>query len=327
MTHEHIHPEPAATPYWLHLWAVQLVCAALVLLVLGSLVTTLRAGMADRYWPTHPLFLARADIVAEAERQGYALLLFALEHSHRAAGWFVGLDTIILCLGLWLFERRRWVCWLGTAALLAVSLEGVLGGLRVLLNEWAGTDLATVHGSFAQLVFALLVILAVVTGPGWGRGQAGASRWYRLILGVCALIYVQVIFGAIVRHSHPRLAQRLHVLTAFVVFAAVFVLMTALRDVSRLDWRVRWTGRLLSVFLTLQIVLGVEAWLMRFGRYVVPELLPFSMGDTVVRTLHFTFGTMLFASAVVLAVLGWEPKQGTESEPASRKERVLEGVA
>src|SRR5262245_28558853 len=123
---------------WLHRWAVLTVCTTLVLLVLGSLVTTLRAGMADRFWPTDPFHLARADLVAEAERQGYAVHLYVLEHSHRAAGWLVGLMSIILCGWLWYADRRTWMKWLGTFALVGVSLQGVLGGMRVIFHASHG---------------------------------------------------------------------------------------------------------------------------------------------------------------------------------------------
>src|SRR5690349_13756390 len=159
----------AVASRWPHRWAVLTVCATLVLLVLGSLVTTLRAGMADKFWPTHPLHLARADLVAEAERQGYAIHLYVLEHSHRAAGWLIGVMAIVLCAWLWIAERRTWLKWLGTLALVGVSIQGVLGGMRVLFHASYGIDLATIHGCFAQLVFALLVALALFTSSWWNE--------------------------------------------------------------------------------------------------------------------------------------------------------------
>ena len=88
----------------------------------------------------------------------------------------------------------------------------------------------------------------------------------------CATVYLQVVFGAVVRHSHSRFAQRLHFLIAFAVFAVVFALVTALRDASRSDRRFRLAGRCLTAFLTLQIILGVEAWMLRFGRHVLPSV-------------------------------------------------------
>ena len=57
------------------------------------------------------------------------------EHSHRAAGYLVGCCVIILACGLWRSETRRWVRWLGMAALAGVVVQGLLGGFRVKLNK------------------------------------------------------------------------------------------------------------------------------------------------------------------------------------------------
>ncbi len=316
-------------PRWLHRWAVLTVCATLGLLLLGSLVTTLRAGMADKSGLRQPLHLLQADLVAEAERQGYALHLYVLEHSHRAAGWLVGVMAIILCVWLWIADRRTWMKWLGTLALVGVSAQGVLGGLRVLFHANYGVDLATLHGCLAQLVFAILVGLALFTSGSW---QEPARRGWspsllKLTLGVSALVYVQVVFGAIVRHSHLRFAQRLHFLLAFAVFGVIFSLVLALREESALDRRVRWLGRFLTILLTLQVILGVEAWMLRFGNYTLPEQQPFSLGSSIVRTLHFVCGTLLFSTTVMLALLARRPGTEPASVSASRRKTVLEGVA
>ena len=34
---------------------------------------------------------------------------FIIEHSHRAAMYLVGVSTIVLAVGLWRCERRRWL--------------------------------------------------------------------------------------------------------------------------------------------------------------------------------------------------------------------------
>ena len=79
-------------------------------------------------------------------------------------GLGVGLLTIALTLAFWLRERRHWLRWLGVAALLLVILQGVIGGLRVVLLE---NTLAIVHAAFAQAFFALTVSLAIFTSPEW----------------------------------------------------------------------------------------------------------------------------------------------------------------
>ena len=76
------------------------------------------------------------------------------EHSHRLIGSAVGLLTVALAVSLWLTEPRQWLRVLGLAAVVAVIVQGVLGGLRVvLLNQ----PLAIFHACLAQAFFALLV--------------------------------------------------------------------------------------------------------------------------------------------------------------------------
>ncbi|HSQ55048.1 MAG TPA: hypothetical protein VLM40_04815, partial [Gemmata sp.] len=50
---------PRPVPRWLMAVAILAAAAALVLLVLGQLVTTLKAGMADPQWPTAPWHLIK----------------------------------------------------------------------------------------------------------------------------------------------------------------------------------------------------------------------------------------------------------------------------
>src|SRR5712691_11323449 len=93
---------------WLHRWALLTVCATFGLLLLGAVVTTFRVGMADPVWPTYPWHLL---LISWDEPSAG----FLVEHSHRLAGYIVGCCIIVLTVGLWLQETRRWVRWLGTA--------------------------------------------------------------------------------------------------------------------------------------------------------------------------------------------------------------------
>lgn len=99
--------------------------------------------------------------------------------------------------------------WLGVIALAAVIIQGVLGGLRVLLddNGW-GTEFGIFHAALAQLFFLLVGSIVLITSGWWGRAepaaQGGAVR--RIILATTLLIFVQLIFGATMRHQHAGLA-------------------------------------------------------------------------------------------------------------------------
>ena len=48
---------PRSAPRWFHVGAILTLGIVLFPLVLGQLVTTLRAGMADPKWPTEPWYL------------------------------------------------------------------------------------------------------------------------------------------------------------------------------------------------------------------------------------------------------------------------------
>src|SRR5262245_1879863 len=111
---------------WLHRYTRLLVAATLLLLVAGGMVTSTGSGLAVPDWPT---------------TYGQNMFSFPLgkmvggifyEHGHRLIASTVGLLTIGLVVWLWRVEPRRWVRRLGLAALAAVILQGVLGGITVL---------------------------------------------------------------------------------------------------------------------------------------------------------------------------------------------------
>src|SRR5438874_13825594 len=101
---------------WLHSWAVLTVCATVVLLALGAVVTTFRVGMADPLWPTYPWHL----LLISWEEPGPG---FLVEHTHRLAGYLVGCCVIGLALGFWFGESRRPLRWLGVVALAGVVVQ------------------------------------------------------------------------------------------------------------------------------------------------------------------------------------------------------------
>ena len=114
---------------WPHRVALVLACATFPLLFIGGLVTSKGAGLAVPDWPT---------------TFGYNMFLYPwskmvgnifYEHSHRLVASFVGLLTIALAVTFWLREPRAWLRWLGLGALGLVIVQGVLGGLRVVLLE------------------------------------------------------------------------------------------------------------------------------------------------------------------------------------------------
>jgi heme a synthase len=158
-------PDPLSFSPWSHRLAVILACATFLLLFIGGLVTSLGAGLAVPDWPT--TFGYNMFLYPWAKMVGGIFY----EHSHRLVASTVGLLTIALAMMFWFHERRQWLRWLGVAALILVILQGVLGGLRVVLLQHT---LAMIHACVAQAFFALTVSLALFTSAAW-RGPVHAA--------------------------------------------------------------------------------------------------------------------------------------------------------
>lgn len=130
------------------------------------------------------------------------------EHGHRMIATFVGFLTTILAIWLWRREKRKWVRNLGWIALLAVITQGVLGGITVLylLPTWVSTT----HATLAQSFFALTIVLAILTSPSWKSHQPldyGRMKKTRtLAIAATAAVFVQLVLGALMRHSDSGLA-------------------------------------------------------------------------------------------------------------------------
>jgi len=160
--------------------------------------------------------------------------------------------------------------------------------------------MATIHGIFAQVVFGLLVALAVLTAR---KPVAAVPRpLARCAVALAALLFAQVALGALVRHGPTPLTQRLHYLTAFIATAAAVWTLVAVLAERAARSRVRLAAYLLGGLLATQLVLGVEAWMAKFGSYTLPDLVPVTGWNAAIRTAHALVGTLLLASAVGIAL-------------------------
>jgi len=199
----------AAPPVYnrgLHRVALLTTMATFPLIFMGGLVTSKQAGMSVPDWPNS---------------FGYNMFLFPpsqwvggifYEHTHRLMGTVVGMLSIVLCVWAWRTDARRYVRWLCTLVLAGVIVQGVLGGLRVVLVQ---IDLAIVHACLAQAFFCLAAATAVATSRWWTEVGADPTplcveRSFRVVgriaLLAVAVIYLQLVVGAIMRHNHAGLA-------------------------------------------------------------------------------------------------------------------------
>lgn len=188
---------------WLHRLAFLTAIATLVLIGVGGLVTSKGVGMSVPDWPT---------------TYGYNMFLFPIskwqggifwEHTHRLAASAVGLLTAVFAILLWVKESRPWLRWLGVIAFFAVVLQGVLGGLRVVLFK---DEIGIFHAALAQSFLVLLCAIALFTSRWWENLPATLAHRVdhknlrRLLLIGASLIFAQLVLGATMRHQHAGLA-------------------------------------------------------------------------------------------------------------------------
>src|SRR5207253_8752259 len=147
----------------LHRFAVLTAGATLVLLFLGGLVTSTGSGLAVPDWP-----LSFGQVFPPM----VGGVLF--EHGHRLAATAVGCLTVVLALWTVVGDARASVRALGLLALLAVVLQGLLGGITVLYKlplavsvtqDRKSTRLNSSHVAISYAVFCLKKKSAQISLP------------------------------------------------------------------------------------------------------------------------------------------------------------------
>ncbi|MGE5849947.1 MAG: COX15/CtaA family protein [Candidatus Methylomirabilota bacterium] len=278
---------------WPHRLALGTAGATFLLILAGGLVTTTGAGLAVPDWPT---------------TFGYSMFTFPwsgmvggifYEHSHRLLGSLVGSLTILLIVTLWLLEPRRWLRWLGVAALALVILQGVIGGLRVI---WLADRLAIIHAVLAQAFLALTVALTLFTSQEWRREPPPLEGGAVLpLLRLCGLttgvISLQLVFGALLTHVGARLDAHLGLAGLLAILIPGLATRILTRHADR-PGLVR-PASLLCGLLILQLLLGLGAYMHRFTSIPLPfqEIL-----GLVVPVSHRLTGALLLVTSLVLTL-------------------------
>ena len=294
----------------LHRYA-KLVAGCTVLLILaGSLVTSTGSGLSVPDWPTS---------------YGWSMFTFPpskwvggilYEHGHRLIASTVGMLTIGLAAWLWIAEPRRWLKWLGVAALVAIVAQGVLGGLTVLF--FLPAPISTAHAGLAEIFFCITVGIALFTSRGWISGYAPGtgvddSRLRLVATATTAIVYTQILVGALMRHTGAGLAiptfplafghlvppfwtPQIAVHFAHRVGAAVvtvFVLATA----GHVFYHQRRRRELTRPAATLVALVAVQVTL---GALTV-----LSRRDVWINSLHVVCGALVLTTSLVLTLRSW----------------------
>lgn len=301
----------------LHRFAVLTAAATLLLVFAGGLVTSTESGLSVPDWPT---------------TYGYNMFTFPLskwvggirfEHSHRLIASTVGLLTIVLAVWLQRREDRRWVRRLGWAALGVVVAQGLLGGLTVLLL--LPTAVSVAHACLGQTFFCLSVTLAVVTShpfreraPRSFAATFAATPLAQIAAWVTGLVFLQLLIGAVMRHTKAglaipdfplalgRLVPPLDALPVAIHFAhrvdalAIAVLVGFLVARARRSRRpgLHRLSLAVAALVALQIALGAATVLSR--------------KDVILTTAHVACGALVLGTALCfgIASLAAEARRG-----------------
>ncbi|HZQ94561.1 MAG TPA: COX15/CtaA family protein [Candidatus Sulfotelmatobacter sp.] len=227
------------------------------------------------------------------------------EHTHRMIAQAAGLVTILLAIWTWRAERRRWMRFLGVAALGTVIAQGILGGLTVLF--FLPPPISSAHAALAQTFFCIAVAMAVFTGRKWveevPRIEFDLRRpsLFTLTLLSIFVLYVQLFLGAMFRHH--GLSWWPHVVHAAVVsFVLAWTAVRALSVYSEIEAIRRPAIMMLSLVIA-QLCLGFMAFLTRvsWGRDAAQPELPMVISTVT----HVAVGALLLATTVVLAIQVW----------------------
>ena len=271
-----------------HQLAVFTVCWTALLFVAGALVTSNDAALSVPDWPkSYGSFFPPLETL-----RGGALI----EFSHRMIAGTLGVLMLILAILLWKREARAGLRWFGVVAVAGVAVQAVLGGQVVLrlLHYW----LPVIHACFAQIVFAAVLGIAVLTSRWWVTGKTQledkGSPSIHVLAGLTALvIYLQVILGAAFRHREIPIWP--HVAGAFVVLGVVTWTAAALRKRFADSRELSRARVMLHAMVGTQLLLGFAAWWSRLSTADAPQPMPVMVTLTVVHTV---LGAFLFALAV-----------------------------
>ncbi len=278
---------------WPHRIALLLSGATLILILFGGLVTDTGAALAVPDWPT---------------TFGYSMFLYPwsqmvggifYEHSHRLIGSMVGFLTVVLAMLLWVVAPRRWLKWLGLLAVLVVSVQGLLGGLRVILLR---ETLAILHGALAQAFFGLTVGLVLFTSKEWAEGARVSVRSVpgpflrRLAFWITCGLYLQIVFGGLLTHR-GRLDWHLGWALGLLILIPVFGTQILRRHGDHPDLAGPAIG--MQVLFVVQLLLGVGSYVARFTSVVLP-LASFTV--VAFPVVHRLTGALLLGVSLVLTL-------------------------
>jgi cytochrome c oxidase assembly protein subunit 15 len=309
----------------MHRFATFVAGLTVFLVLAGSLVTSTGSGLAVPDWPT---------------TYGWNMFTFPpsmwvggifYEHGHRLIASTVGFLTIVLAAWIWRADHPRWLKRLGAVALATVIVQGLLGGLTVVL--FLPDAVSTAHAALAEIFFCMTVAIALFTSRRWLRGDDAVDdatlRW--LASATTALVYVQIVIGAAMRHSDAGLAipdfplmfgglvpdrwdakiavHFAHRIGALIVSVAIAALVGHVWHHHRRRSLLTRPTSLLALLVVVQITLGAQTVL--------------SERHVAVNSAHVVCGALVLATSLIVTLRTWRVRFATSTDVRPRRDTTF----
>lgn len=322
--------KPDVPSRWPHRVAVVLALVVFPLIWVGGLVTTYDAGMAVPDWPGtygYNMFLY------PIETWLFGPFDLLVEHGHRLLGSLAGMIAIGLVAVTFWKEPRPSVRWMSFALLCLVIAQGLLGGLRVLMDA---RTLAKIHGCVGPAFFASVVGFCVISSSWWWHRKqdlanlntdntpnegvttnqpSRTSSLTTFAIIMLATCFGQLVLGALLRHiavnappSQYKALIVMHIVTAILIVAGTVVQWIHSRRSRYRGIGIRGSINTLLLLICVQFSLGLGTWIVKFGWPVWFENMPFAATFVVgektflqmnLITAHVAVGSLILAFWVV----------------------------
>jgi heme A synthase len=319
-----------------HRWLATILTGLVMVMFFWVVVAAGRArdGRRAAGWPLGPGEWGAVVILSIA-----LVAAVALNQSPRIApeaqsvwGW-VAVGLGVLCLA-WLVVSlavRQWPLLVRLMAIIwvVIGAQAILGGTRVTALSDA---LGIFHGSLGQVLFCLLLTVALVSSPRWpspGLVHDATRRRFLFLTGLfLAAVVVQLTLGASIRHTQRMIPAALDVVTTggsfippagrgdlWLIFAHkawAFLVLGAGALLAGSAWRgleahrgLRRLACAIPALIAGQILLGISV-LVSMDRYKLPPattLVELKLSPVFwVSNLHVLVGLSILACAFALMV-------------------------
>ena len=201
----------------LHRFAVLTAAFIVFLIGVGASVTSTGSGDAVPDWP-----LSYGTLFPRMVGGVF------YEHGHRLVAGTAAILITILMIWLLRSNQPKYVKTFGVIAFVAVLLQAILGGLRVLVIsdpevqntateifsvghvEPIRMAIAITHATLAEIVLCMTFLISLFTSKAWVKFEADridtGVRIAKLYTLTFAFAFIQILLGALVRHTQSGMA-------------------------------------------------------------------------------------------------------------------------